>query len=415
MAKKYKDYVTEIEQQSNPLKKKSIGAVDVNADAAIKLAQDTYNKTIDKTKTQYESAYERNAVQKLINEKQIAEKNANLGLTDSGLNRTQQTAAQLGYANQKGNIDLSRQQALDELSSGLAASITNINAQRELDKTNINQFYDQQNANIAMSLYNTDVQDEYNRWMVEYNAEKELELEKIRSDTEIAKANAQAEANAKAEIERIIAETNQKITEANQKIAEASAREAEAKAQKDELTKNANAQISQLQALLQANKGTSTIKTETESNASKPQVESSENAKKKQKIYWFRGVSDKTGNYLYYNDETGKNEEVPPHMNPYTSNDNRITYSAEYKDKNIGFFQLANGLTGYQPRGLVSEGGKFTAATSNGNVLKYDLYGNNKLNTVWKSKTNKYFIWDDLQNRYVDYTNEIKKAFPNVE
>ena len=133
-----------------------------------------------------------------------------------------------------------------------------------------------------------------------------------------------------------------------------------------------------------------------------------------QKIYWFRGVSDKNDNYLYYNTETGKTEEVPPYMNPYTSNDNRIAYSAEYNDKNIGFFQLADGTPGYQPRGLVSEGGKFSKATVGNMVVKYDLYDNGKENTIWKSKTGKFFIWDDINNVYSDYTEEIKAIYPNI-
>ena len=102
-------------------------------------------------------------------------------------------------------------------------------------------------------------------------------------------------------------------------------------------------------------------------------------------------------------------------MNPYTSNDNRIAYSAEYNDKNIGFFQLADGTPGYQPRGLVSEGGKFTKATVDNEVVKYDLYNNGKKNTIWKSKSQKFFIWDDLNNRYLNLTDEIKEIYPNIK
>ena len=57
--------------------------------------QNTYNRQIDETSKAYEDLYDENAVQRLINEQEIAENMANLGLTDSGLNRTQQTAVQL--------------------------------------------------------------------------------------------------------------------------------------------------------------------------------------------------------------------------------------------------------------------------------------------------------------------------------
>lgn len=307
MTKTFKEYKADADKQNAELKKNDLGSIDNSADAAIKLAEDTYKKAEANTIADYASDYERNAVQKLINEKKIAETNANLGLTDSGLNRTQQTAVQLSYANQKGKLDLARQQALDKLSSDLASYVTGINNQREADKLSVNQFYDQQSNTIATELYDTDV-------------------------------------------------------ELNKAAIEASA------------------------------KGNATP----------------------QKIYWFRGVSDENGKYLYYNTETGKTEEVPPYMNPYNSNDNRITYSAEYNDKNIGFFQLADGTPGYQPRGLVSEGGKFSKATVGNTVVKYDLYDNGKNNTIWKSKTGKFFIWDDINNVYLDYTEEIKAIYPNI-
>ena len=316
MVKTFKEYKADADKQNAELKKNDLGSIDNSADAAIKLAEDTYKKSEANTITDYASDYERNAVQKLINEKKIAETNANLGLTDSGLNRTQQTAVQLSYANQKGKLDLARQQALDKLSSDLASYVTSINNQREADKLSVNQFYDQQSNTVATELYNTDVEDARKRWETEYNAGVEL----------------------------------------NKAAIEASA------------------------------KGNTTP----------------------QKIYWFRGVSDENDNYLYYNTETGKTEEVPPYMNPYTSNDNRIAYSAEYNDKNIGFFQLADGTPGYQPRGLVSEGGKFIRTEIDGKPLQFDLYGNGKYNTIWYSpKTAHYWIWDDLSNSYKNMDSQV--------
>ncbi len=182
MVKTFKEYKADADKQNAELKKNDLGSIDNSADAAIKLAEDTYKKAEANTIADYASDYERNAVQKLINEKKVAETNANLGLTDSGLNRTQQTAVQLSYANQKGKLDLARQQALDKLSSDLASYVTGINNQREADKLSVNQFYDQQSNTIATELYNTDVEDARKRWETEYNAgakAKENENNKI--------------------------------------------------------------------------------------------------------------------------------------------------------------------------------------------------------------------------------------------
>ena len=274
-------------------------------DSQISSTQDYYDKQIEQKESEYADSYQKNAVQKLINEKQIAERNANLGLTDSGLNRTQQTAAQLSYANQKGKIDLARQSALDNLSFAMTDAITTLKNQKAASSRDITNKWNDYADTQAQNIYNT----KYNGYVDMYNA--------------------QAEKN-----------------------------------------------------------------------------------KKPQKIYMFRGVSDENGKYLYYNTETEKIEEIPPQMNPYTSDDNRIAYSAEYKDKDIGFFQLANGTTGYQPRGLVSEGGKFIPFEVDGRRLDYDLYGNGKFNTIWLSPSGHYWIWDDVNNSYKnmdDYVSEYLK------
>ena len=94
------------------------------------VTQDEHNRLIDSIEKDYADEYQKNAVQKLINERQIAETNENLGLTDSGLNRTQQTAAQLSYANQKGKLDIAKQTRLDEQSAALASAIAQIENNR---------------------------------------------------------------------------------------------------------------------------------------------------------------------------------------------------------------------------------------------------------------------------------------------
>lgn len=170
MVKTFEEYVKEAKKQTDPSRNRDINAIDSSSNAAINLANDTYNKSIEDTTSAFEDEYQKNAVQKLINEKQIAERNANLGLTDSGLNRTQQTAVQLGYANQKGNIDIAKRKALDNLSSNLAAYVTEINNERESNKLSVNQYYDQQNNTIATTMYNSDVNAEGNKPKVAYGA-----------------------------------------------------------------------------------------------------------------------------------------------------------------------------------------------------------------------------------------------------
>ncbi len=115
------------------------------------------DKRVSDTNAEYTSQYERNAVQKLINEKQVAEKMANLGLTDSGLNRTQQTAVQLGYANQKGKLDLAKQSKLDNLALNLTSALTEIETNRSSDLLTADQKWKNKADAEAQTNYNNDM------------------------------------------------------------------------------------------------------------------------------------------------------------------------------------------------------------------------------------------------------------------
>lgn len=129
---------------------------------------DIYNRTINNTERSYDSAYDENAVQKIINERQIAENMANLGLTDSGLNRTQQTAAQLSYSEGKRKIDKQKQEAIDSLTTQLAQAIGSIEQNRLSAESNLKEVYSERADSNAVNLYSADL-----------NAETEKELAKL--------------------------------------------------------------------------------------------------------------------------------------------------------------------------------------------------------------------------------------------
>ena len=120
---------------------------------AIKDAEKTYNQKVKDLKSDYdtqifetgrgyEDAYRENAVQKAINERQVAESMANMGLRDSGLNRTQQTAVQLGYANNNAAIDKSKRQAVDSLNLQKTRGLASLKQDWLTQKEGINQTYD---------------------------------------------------------------------------------------------------------------------------------------------------------------------------------------------------------------------------------------------------------------------------------
>ncbi len=154
-ALKVDDFIEEAKKRNAAKKQADIDVINAGYDAQINDTQTLYDKEINDANTAYTNEYERNAVQKLINEKQIAERNANLGLTDSGLNRTQQTAAQLSYANQKGKIDLARQKAIDSLQLSLANAITSIKNEKANSARSIENYWDNLSSEQGINAYNS--------------------------------------------------------------------------------------------------------------------------------------------------------------------------------------------------------------------------------------------------------------------
>lgn len=105
-------------------------AIDREAGAATKGYQDRINGAAE----EFQPLYDRNALQEMISRRQVEESMANMGLTDSGLNRTQQTAIAL----QRGNADTTtRKQQQDyvtkaqEAIDSIMASAASQKAQQE--------------------------------------------------------------------------------------------------------------------------------------------------------------------------------------------------------------------------------------------------------------------------------------------
>jgi len=150
-------YVKKVEKELEDEKKKALEASNQVYDAQESQARDTFEHQMGESERFYDSLYRENAVQKLINEREIAENMANLGLSDSGLNRTQQTATQLSYANNKKNIDIEKQAALDSFALQMADAISTISQNRIAAKSHIEQNFAQTAAQEATKLYEADV------------------------------------------------------------------------------------------------------------------------------------------------------------------------------------------------------------------------------------------------------------------
>ncbi len=130
--------------------KKKQAAVD-NSVAAVKAQGE---KDIESTKASYEDEFRKNNLNQIINEEKVKERMANLGLTDSGLNRSQQTAIQLQRSNADAATIRNRQAAVDEIRKGIADYVTAAEAKKvDIDSTVRSNWMQKADAN-AVALYN---------------------------------------------------------------------------------------------------------------------------------------------------------------------------------------------------------------------------------------------------------------------
>ena len=139
--------------------------------------RDTVNKNygslISDTNTEYYDEENRAAIQKIVNERKIAENMANLGLTDSGLNRTQQTAVQLSYSNNQAKLERQRQKAVDALNLEMQGKLSEIDINESSTVAGIKDKYSQAALSAAQEKYNTDVEAETDRINAQFKAESD--------------------------------------------------------------------------------------------------------------------------------------------------------------------------------------------------------------------------------------------------
>ena len=129
-----------------------------DVDKATAIATQNAAKAEETTKQGYEDVFRKNRLNQIINEEKAKERMINLGLTDSGLNRTQQTAIQLQAANADAAAARNRQAAVDEIRRGIAE----FTAQQEAKKNDYSRertsYWDAQAASNAASIYNEQVE-----------------------------------------------------------------------------------------------------------------------------------------------------------------------------------------------------------------------------------------------------------------
>ena len=153
--------------------KQSVGEIfDTQRDQVNKQAEaDT-----QKVGSQYKGLYDEAALQQLVNERNLKQRQASLGLTDSGLTASQQTAIQVSRGNADAKISAQKQAAIDSITLQLEQYLAQIEQNRASSFAEID--YNLNNTNT--NLYNTLMSQAYS------------------NDAAVAAANAQAQATIEA-------------------------------------------------------------------------------------------------------------------------------------------------------------------------------------------------------------------------
>ena len=182
---KYTQDVNKKIQEMTELSNKNLASSQSLIDTSTNSAVSQVNKQKEALPQQYQSYFDSNAVQHLLNQRQLEERMANLGLTDSGLNRTQMTALTIQKQNTDAAYNQKKQQAINTLDNRISQIIEEgklkkdelaINAQSQLDtniynyRTSAQNKYDSDRSNYAIEMNKRDVDT--------YNAEVEAEAAK---------------------------------------------------------------------------------------------------------------------------------------------------------------------------------------------------------------------------------------------
>lgn len=158
--------------------------INANADANIENITNNYNTQIADTNKSYENAFQQNELQVKLNERHLERKAAEMGLTDSGLNRTQLTANQMSYANQKGEISRQKQKAVDTLAATMRSKITEVNTNRNNQIAQIDSALNNDLAQMDLDYASAARQQATDIYNAEYKAEQEREAERIKAEQE---------------------------------------------------------------------------------------------------------------------------------------------------------------------------------------------------------------------------------------
>ncbi len=204
MANSAQEYIDKLYNQSQGMagqlheqRKKSddevIQQINAAIDRATASSTNPYKTQMEQLPSQYQSLFDANAVQELVGRRQVQEAMANMGLTDSGLNRTQQTALSVQRGNADASVRLAQQQKTQELQDKISQLVENAAAQKQQQEASIRANNSDWYNTLLSNFYSTAQQQGTSL----YNAEQERAAAAAEAERQRLIAAADAEAKAK--------------------------------------------------------------------------------------------------------------------------------------------------------------------------------------------------------------------------
>ena len=153
MAYEYSDYLNQVKRAVESGRKADTEQSDRVYNEEKKRVSDEYGTVIEKTKASYEDEFKKNDLQRILDERYLERRAAEMGLESSGMNRTGQTALAISYANRKGALERTRSEAVDALAAELRLKIDDIESRRRTAGRQIEASYENAAQESALKLY----------------------------------------------------------------------------------------------------------------------------------------------------------------------------------------------------------------------------------------------------------------------
>lgn len=159
--------------QNQKVTQQAIDVYNSGVDASTKLATDKLERDIEVIPQDYQSSLDTNYLQQKINERQLAERMENLGLTDSGLNRTQMTA----IVTQRMNADQEVERQKNAAIRSIKNQINDLQAEAKIKKDDYAAQQQLQLTQTNNSLYNTLMSNAESQAISDANAWQKQQIE----------------------------------------------------------------------------------------------------------------------------------------------------------------------------------------------------------------------------------------------